>query len=162
MTPLVKGLITGTVMIVVNLLLVYYNMAESKAAQILFYALYAGGIAWTLIAYYNSPNYEPAFGSIFGQGFRCFIIITLMAVIFTAVYTMTHPELAEKTAENYRTEMQKQGSKSSKTPVQIEEDVKKIKDGYVTFNIYTAVFGSLIPGVIFTAAGAGLLLLRKR
>jgi hypothetical protein len=159
-TPLVKGLITGTAMITSNLLLINFSQGESKVGQYLFYALYAGGIAWTLIAYSRSENYVARFGSLFGQGFRCFIIITLIAVIFTGVYSATHPELAREAAENYRTEMKK--DPGSKTPADIEEDVKKIKSGFVTFNIYTALFGSLITGVIFTAVGSGLLLLRRK
>ena len=157
-TPLFKGLITGLVMIGVSLLLNYTGKANSTTNQYLFYVLYAAGITWTLLAYYRSPNYKPAFGSIFNQGFRCFIIISLVTVIFTGIYTSLHPEFAEQAAVAYRADLIKEGNK---TPGQIDEMVKTVKDRFVTGNISLAAFGTLITGALFTAAGAGLLIMRR-
>jgi hypothetical protein len=158
-TPLIKGLITGTVMIGTNLLLNYTGKADNAAAQYLFYALYAGGIAWTLVDYSRSENYAPRFGSIFGQGFRCFIIITLLSVIFTGVYSSMHPEIAEKAAVQYKADLIKE---HNNTPAEIEQMVSNAKKGFVTGNISLAIFGTLITGTIFTAVGAGLLLIRRK
>lgn len=160
MSPLIKGMVAGAVMVAVNLALLATGKADSPATQYLFYILYAGAITWTLLGYYRSAEYTPKFGSIFNQGFRCFIIIAIINVVFTAVYSSMHPELAEEAANNYRTEMQK-SKQQNRTPAEIEQDVKNIKEHFVTANIWAAVFGSLIIGAIFTAAGAGLLLMRR-
>lgn len=157
-TPLLKGLITGIIMIAVSLLMNYSGQASSTTNQYLFYVLYAGGIAWALLGYYRSPDYKPTFGSIFNQGFRCFIIISLVTVIFTGIYSSTHPEIAEAAAIEYRKDLVKEGKK---LPHEIDEMVKTAKDRFVTGNISLAAFGTLITGTIFTAAGAGLLLMRR-
>lgn len=157
-TPLIKGLITGIVMIICSLLLNYYGWATSDLSQYLFYMLYAGGIAWTLIAYSRSPEYKKAFGPIFNQGFRCFIIVSLVTVIFTGIYSSMHPEIAEQAAVEYRRDLVKEGKK---LPNEIDEMVKTAKDRFVTGNISLAAFGTLITGALFTAVGTGLLLMRR-
>jgi hypothetical protein len=157
-TPLVKGMLTGIAMVATSLLLIYVKREANSGAQYLFYLLYAAGITWTLLEYSRSAAYIAKFGSIFGQGFRCFIMVTVVYVIFTGTYAATHPELARQTAENYRQELVKKGNK---TPAEIDKEVDAVKNQFVTANISLAIFGSLITGAIFTAAGAGLLLMRR-
>jgi hypothetical protein len=158
-TPLIKGIITGTLMVSTSLLLVYTKQPANSGLDYIVYVLYAGGIVWTLLAYSRSENYIPKFGAIFGQGFRCFIIITLMVVIFTGIYASLHPEIAEEAAKQYKAELIKDGNK---TPAEIESIVSNAKKQFVTGNISLAIFGTLIMGTIFTAAGAGLLLIRRK
>ena len=158
-TPLIKGIIAGIVMIGFSVLLQYTGRANSSAAQNLFYVLYGGAIAWTLLAYYRSESYNPSFGSIFGQGFRCFIIITLITVIFAGVNASIHPEEKAKALENYAADLKKEGNRN-------EAEIKKMIDSadkqFVTSQVYMAAFGTLIIGAAFTAAGAGLLLMKKK
>jgi Protein of unknown function (DUF4199) len=158
-TPLIKGLITGGLMLTVSLVLIYTNPPVSSGAEYIGYILYAAGIAWTLIAYSTSESYIHKFGAIFGQGFRCFIIVTLIMVIFTGIYSYMHPEIAEEAAKLYKADLIKEGNK---TPSEIETMVTTAKKQFVTGNIMLAIFGTLTMGAIFTAAGAGLLLLRRK
>jgi hypothetical protein len=158
-TPLIKGIIAGMVMIGLSILLQYIGRNNSAAAQNLFYVLYGGAIAWTLLAYYRSANYTPSFGSIFGQGFRCFIIITLITVIFAGVNAGLHPEEKAKALKSYAEDLKKEGNRN-------EAEIKKMIDSadkqFLTGQVYMAAFGTLIIGAAFTAAGAGLLLMRKK
>ncbi|MEI9810767.1 MAG: DUF4199 domain-containing protein [Bacteroidota bacterium] len=158
-TPLVKGLISGVLMVGISLLLNYTGRANSAKAQYLFYILYAGAITWTLLGYYRSENYHPSFGSIFGQGFRCFIIITLITVIFVAVYTSTHPEVQKEALELYEADLKKDGNRNE---AEREKMIASAKKQFLTGQVSLATFGSLITGAVFTAAGAGLLLMRKK
>lgn len=158
-TPLVKGLITGIIMLATTLLLIYTNQPANSGLQYIVYVLYAGGIAWTLIEYSRSDSYTGKFGDIFGQGFRCFIIVTLIMVIFTAVFSLTHPEIAEEAAKHYRADLIKE---KNKTPAEIETMVESAKKQFTTSNISLAIFGTLITGSLFTAVGAGLLLMRRK
>lgn len=158
-TPLIKGIIGGTVMIAVSLLLFYTGRGNSAGAQNLFYILYAGFIAWTLLAYYRSANYTPTFGSIFNQGFKCFIIITLMTVIFVGINASTHPKEKAQALEQYEADLRKQGNRNE---TELKEMVKSASKQFVTGQIYAATFATLIIGAVFTAAGAGLLLMRRK
>jgi hypothetical protein len=158
-TPLIKGLITGVLMVLTSLVLIYTKQPPNTTLNYIGYILYASGIAWTLLAYSRSETYTPTFGAIFGQGFRCFIIVTLIVVIFTGIYSSMHPEIAEEAARHYREDLVKEGNK---TPAEIDSMITAAKKQFVTGNISLAIFGTLIMGTIFTAAGAGLLLIRKK
>lgn len=157
LTPLVKGIITGIVLVILSLVL-YYSKTTNSRLNYLIYIIYALGIAWTLVSYSRSPAFTARFADSFGQGFRCFIIVTLIMVAFTAVFTMQHPEFAEEAASYYRTDLIKQGNK---TPNEIEELVAQAKKRYPTSIISITIFGYLITGAVFTAAGAALLMRRK-
>jgi hypothetical protein len=161
-SPLVKGLITGTSMVAYSLVLLYLKVPANAGYQYVGFAMFAAGIAWTLVDYSKSPEYSPKFGDIFGQGFRCFIIVALLAVIFTAVYGWMNPDLAREASEHYRADLIKNIKESNRTLPEIESMVKKAREQYVTGNIMLTIFGTLIMGSIFTAAGAAILIMRRR
>ena len=158
-TPLFKGLITGLAMLTVTILLSYTRQDPSAGSVYLVYGLYAAGIFWTLWDYSRTEKYSATFGSIFGQGFRCFIVVTLIMVIFTGIYSMTHPELAEASTQLYKAELVKKGNM---LPAAVEKEANDYKTHFTTSFISTAIFGYLVIGVFFTAAGAGFLLLRRK
>lgn len=156
LTPLLKGLATGSIMVALTLWLYYKNIPVNSGSQYLVYLIYAAGIVWTLVGYYLSPGYSGRFVELFGQGFRCFIIVTLIMVAFTGIFTKMHPEFAEESARYYREELVKE---KNKTPAEVEADVTRYKKQYTTALVSTAIFGYLLVGVVFTLVTAGLLLL---
>ena len=158
-TPLIKGLIAGLVMVGVSLILYNTGRARGSAAQNLFYLLYAGAIAWTLIGYSRSENYKPAFGSIFGQGFRCFIIITLVTVLFVGINASIHPKEKADALKEYAADLRKSNNRNE---TEIKEIIASADKYFMISQVSVAVFTTLIIGSVFTAAGAGLLLMRKK
>jgi hypothetical protein len=101
LTPLMKGLITAFAMIAFSLMAFYFLPVQSPL-HFLVYAIYAIGIIWTLLAYRNSPAYTGKFGDSFNVGFRCFIIATLIMVLYTFIFNKMHPEFAEESAKLYK------------------------------------------------------------
>ena len=144
----------------IALVLVIYNAGDSAdpRLQYLIYLIYAVGITWTLVAYSRSPGFKAGFGSVFNQGFRCFIVVTLLLVIFTGVFSMMHPEFAQQTAEAYREELL---LKKDKLPAEIETEVADYKKQYTLRLVSVSIFGYLIIGAAVTAVGAALLTRRK-
>lgn len=157
-TPALKGVITASGMIAIALITYYSGMPADSYFQYLVYAIYALGIVWTIITFRNSGNYTGKFWDNFNQGFRCFIVVTLIMVIFTAVFSKMHPAFAEESAKLYKEEMLKS---NSKTPDEIEIAVKRYKNGYTTMLVYSAIFGYLIIGSIITAITAVLSIRRS-
>jgi len=157
-TPLVKGIITGILMVCISLLVYYTNLPADSGLHYSIYIIFAAGIMWTLISFSRSASFTGAFVDLFGQGFRCFIVATLIMVAFTAIFSMLHPEFAVEAAENYREELVKKGYK---TPAEIDKLVAQGKKRYTTGIIYLAVFGYLITGAVLTAAGSAFLMRRK-
>jgi hypothetical protein len=159
LTPLVKGLITGIVMLATSLLMYYGNAQIASGWQYLIYVIYAGGILWTLMDYARTPSYQGKFGELFIQGFRCFIVVTLVMVTFTGIFSKMHPEFAEESAKYFREELAKE---KNRTPDEINKQVEEYKNQYTTKLVSMSIFGYLLVGSVFTAAGAGMLLLRRK
>jgi len=157
--PLIKGLITGSLMLGFVSWIFLSNRPAQSGFEYIRFGIYAAGIAWTLIAYSRSPNYTGKFGDIFGQGFRCFVVVTLMMAIFIMIFSMTHPEMANDSAVYFREELVKG---RNRTVPQMEEDVASYKRQFTTKLVSGTVFGNLIAGALFTAFGAGLLISRRK
>ena len=158
LTPLIKGMIAGILMVAISLLVYYTKLPADSGLHYSIYIIYAAGIIWTLVSYSRSSIFTGAFADLFGQGFRCFIVATLVMVAFTAIFNIMHPEFAVESAQYYREDLVKQGNK---TPAEIDSLVAKAKKQYTTGIIYLTVFGYLITGAIITAAGSAFLMRRK-
>ncbi len=156
-SPAIKGLITALVMIASTLLIDQYKDQIDPRLQYLVYVIFAAGIIWTLISFKRSGSFTGKFAELFGQGFRCFIIVTLAMVSFTYVYIRLHPELAEEEAKNTIAYYQEKGDK---TPPEIEEIGKKAKKQYPIAAVSLSIFRYLIMGAFLTAASS-LLLIRR-
>jgi hypothetical protein len=158
LTPLVKGIITGVVMVLTTLTLYYSKLPQGSPVHYAVYLVYAAGITWTLLAYKRSAAFTGKFGDLFGQGFRCFIVSILLMVGFTYVFSKMHPEFAEEAAQYYREELVKD---KNKTPDEIDKLVTEAKKQYTTGIVYFTIFGYLIIGTVITAAGSALLMRRN-
>lgn len=159
LSPLIKGIITASVMIAVSLA-TYYALPEKSPLHYLVFAVYAIGIIWTLTAYKNSPAFSGKFGDNFNTGFKCFIVATLMMVLFTFTFNKIHPEFAQESARMYK-EQQMAIPNNSKTPDEIDAEAIRFKNGYVMAVVYGSIFGYLIIGAAVTALGSIILISRK-
>jgi len=158
-TPLIKGLLTGAAVIGFSLLAYYFIPVESKL-HFLVYAIYALGIIWTLIAYSNSATFTGKFGDSFNTGFRCFIVATLLIVVYTFIFSKMHPEFSEESAKLYKEQLLADKA-TSKTPQDIIDESERYKNGYTMAVVYGTIFGYLIIGAGITAFGS-ILINRKK
>jgi Protein of unknown function (DUF4199) len=159
LSPLLKGLITGAVIIGFSLI-AYYYIPEKSPLHWLVYAIYALGICWTLISWRNSSSFTGKFGDGFNTGFKCFIVATLLMVVYTFTFNKMHPEFAKESAKLYK-EQQLAIKDNSKTPDEIDADTVRYKNGYAMAVVYGTIFGYLIIGAAVTAAASALLTSKK-
>lgn len=162
LSPAIKGLITGALMLAVALGIYYTRQPGDSYLQYIVYLLYGSGIAWTLISYRRSEAYTGKFGDIFGQGFRCFIVVTLIMVSFTGVFSKMHPEFAEEAAAVYKEQLLEKKNETDLTPDQIEEEAATFKKQYTLRLVSASIFGYLIIGAIITTAITGAIILTGR
>jgi hypothetical protein len=153
-----KGLITGLIMIGMSLAIYYSGQPFDSPLQYLIYAVYAGGIIWTLFEFSKSEENTNKFAAFFLQGFKCFIVIALLMVVFTFVFNKMHPEFKDAMAKAYSDDLIKKGDK---TPAEVLKNVEKAKDFYLTMMISGAIFGYLMIGAVITAAASLLFMKRK-
>lgn len=75
-----KGLITGISIIALSGI-VYYSMGNfDNSIALAAYFIYALGILWTLYGFHVSQTENKHFKDYFAQGFKCFIVVTLLMV----------------------------------------------------------------------------------
>ena len=152
--PALKGLITALVMMGFTLYLYYSKTPASSYLQYVPFFLYAAGIVWTLVAYRKSPAFVGKFGELFGQGFKCFVIVILLMIAFSVTFISMHPEFKEENAKAHREQLIKE---KSTLPLQIEEEVATFKKQFMLKYIRASIFGYLVFGAAITAAvSAGL------
>ncbi len=156
-SPVIKGLITAVLMIALALIIASKKNTTPEW-QYLLYLVYAAGIIWTLISFSRSGTFSGKFSELFGQGFRCFIVVTLVMVIFTGIFIKIHPEYAEQEAKATR---EYYHEKADKTASEIEEMAQKAKKQYPVIFISISIFRYLVAGAVFTTAVSGFLTRRK-
>lgn len=156
--PAIKGLITAAIMIAIVLGIYYSGMPANSPLQFSIYAVYAIGLVWTLIGYSRSGEYTGRFGDAFNQAFRCFIVVTLSMVLFTAVFNWMHPEFAVESAKYYREDLVKD---KDILPTDIDGKVARYKNGYTMMLVYGSIFGYLIIGAAVSAV-TSLIITRRR
>ena len=153
-----KGFITGLVLIGISLGIFYSGQPFDSPLQYVIYVVYAGGIVWTIREFSKSEENTNKFGAFFLQAFKCFIVITLLMVIFTFVFNKLHPEFKEGMVKAYTDEMVKKGNS---TPAEITKNIESAKDYYLTMLISGAIFGYLIIGAVISAATSLMFIRRK-
>ena len=158
-SPAVKGLITAIIMIAVSFALFYAKINANSPLIYLPYLIYAIGIVWTLVSYKRIPAYTGKFGDLFSEGFKCFIVTTLVMIGFLVIYFQMQPQFKEDSAKAYREYLVKE---KLKQPHEIDAEVEKHKKQVVTGIISMQIFGYLIIGAIVTAGCSALLTRRNQ
>ncbi|MFZ1785711.1 MAG: DUF4199 domain-containing protein [Ferruginibacter sp.] len=153
-----KGLLTGAIMIVLSLVIFYSGQPFDSPLQYLIYAVYAGGIIWTIYDFSKTEENNNKFGSFFLQAFKCFIVVSLLMVVFTFVFNKMHPEFKDDMVKAYQAEML---SKGNSTPEEMAKNIEKAKDYYLTMLISGAIFGYLLIGAAISAAASLFFMKRK-
>ncbi len=157
LSPLIKGIITAATMVGFSLF-AYNNIPEASRLHYLVYVIYALGILWTLVTYRMSPAFTGSFKDSFSAGFRCFIIATLIMVVYTYVFARMHPEFAEESARAFREQLVKEKKPTMPSDIEaLEKQVASYKKGYPFALVYGSIFGYLIIGAGLTAVGSALL-----
>ncbi|MEO7445596.1 MAG: DUF4199 family protein [Ferruginibacter sp.] len=149
-----KGLITGLLVCFVYFFFFYIRKAPLQGtADYVSFAVYIAGIAWSLLTFSNA-NAGAGFKEIFNAGFRCFIMATLLIVIFMAIINIIHPELRENIIRENNLLLLQEGSR---TPAEIEENAGKFRSLYLPFVLIGTVLKYLVLGAVVSLAGAALL-----
>lgn len=147
-SALVKGLITGCLMIAVSFLIYQVKKSFENNLQYITYALYVAGIIWAVADHHYSGMGNRKFMGYFSEGFRCFIVVVLLMVLFTYVFLQLHPEIKEEVAAQMRIEEMKSGNY---TAAEIDTHIMNMKKYYTTILISLVIFMYLVIGAIVSA-----------
>ena len=153
-----KGLITGAAMIGLSLLFFYSGTPLNSSLQYLIYVIYTAGIVWAVYGFSKSDENTNKFAAFFLQAFKCFVVVTLLMVLFTFILNKLHPEFKAEAAKNYGDELVKTGNS---TPTEIAANIEKMKQYYLTMLISASIFGYLLFGAAISAVVSLVFIKRK-
>lgn len=148
-----KGLITGMLMVTVSLFFFYGMHLEANGPnQMWVIVLLIAGIVWSLLDFHHSPNsYAAKFKDYFSEGFRTFIIVTLLMVIYTGVFYKFNPSILEGVIAKNEAMILQAGDK---TPAEISENSAKLRSIFMPMTISLTTVTYLLFGAITTLIGS--------
>ena len=160
-TSTTKGIITGLLMVAIGLALAFQDEKEGTAPawQYAGTVVYALGIVWSVVAY-AAKNKDSRFGELFQQGFRCFIVATLILAVYTFAYWKANPQQIDKIIEASKQERIQ--TAQDRTPAEIDQEAQQTRKYFIPFNISGMIFSNLLIGAVVTMATAGSLSLRNK
>jgi len=154
-----KGLITGAVMIALGLFFFYgLKMPFESNLQYVIYSVYTAGILWTLFDFKKTAAADAKFKDYFSAGFKMFVIVTFLMVVFVFVFFYFNPEIRDaKFAENNKLLLQE----GNHTPDEIAKNTDQMKRIFMPMMIGITTFIYLFMGALVTAITSGFLSTKK-
>lgn len=159
-TPAIKGLITGLLMVAVGLALNFSKVEPTSPLQYISYFIYGLGIVWAVQGFAKQTGGTAKFGDMFNQGFKCFVVVTLIMALFTIIFYKANEQIIQEKAEITKKDLLK--TDKNRTAVEIDEMVANGKKYFIPMATSMTVFQYLLIGAIVTAATAGALSLSKK
>ncbi len=158
LTATYKGLIVGILMIVVSFVIYLTKGNFENKLQYIVYSLYVGGIVWTMIDFKKRTTVVSRFKDFFAQGFKFFIVVTLLIVLFNIIFILMHPELKDQMIALMQKDLA-----GAKDLVQndIDNRIASARKMYLPAHIMGAIFGYLVIGALVSAVTAGFLSQKK-
>ncbi|MEO5942492.1 MAG: DUF4199 domain-containing protein [Ferruginibacter sp.] len=155
-----KGLIAGILMIGLSVLFFYgLKYPVTGDNQILILLVYVAAIIWSLLALKKRSQAAPLkFKDYFSEGFKTFVVVTLLMVVFTYVFYKLNPQILEDGIKDNNALLLKQGDH---TPAEIADNAKKMRDIFMPMMTAINTIKYLIIGALVTVIGAGFLSQKK-
>lgn len=148
-----KGLVIGLILIILALVMYFANVRMDGPVQWIGYAVFIGGIIWSVNTYGKQINYNSTFGNYFAHGFKVAAVVTVVMIIYIIIFSALFPDFKENALEEARKSME---AKNNLTPEQISQGLDITKKFFMVFLIGGTLIGYLIFGSIAALIGAGV------
>jgi Protein of unknown function (DUF4199) len=153
-----KGLVTGLIMIMLLVLSLLAKLPQNGAAQYLAYFVYTMGVVWTLVVFGKTKEHKNTFKEFFNEGFKCFIVVTLLMVLYSFIFAKMNTVYRDAYADIMKVELTKQGNY---TPTEIAKQVSSMKSNFALTMTAGAVFFYLIIGALVAAVTSAFITRNK-
>lgn len=155
-----KGLITGLVMVALSLFFFYVlKLPVNQQEQYVIFSVYIAGIAWSLFSYKQTSAADKNFKSYFSTGFKTFIVVTLLMVLYTFIFFKFNTAYRDAGITENNALLLKEGNH---TPAEIESNASQLKQIFMPVMVGIATFKYLILGALVTAVASGFLSRKKQ
>jgi hypothetical protein len=151
LTATYKGLITGAVMIAVSLLLFYgMKLPHDDPSQLIVIGIYIIGIVWSMISLHRSSSEVLTFKKYFSEGFKTFIVMTLMMVVFKGLFYYFNPQILEDVIKQNEILISKTGNK---TPPEIKANSDSLRSIFMPMTLSLTTVTYLLFGAVTAVVG---------
>lgn len=150
-SPTIIGVVTAIVIVALSILFFYkMNLPVNGNNQFVIMAVFSLGILWALAKFNRTNPYGRPFKDYFQEGFKTFIVITLLLVVFTYIFYKLNPQILEnKIAESNQMVI----AEGNHTMQEIEENAQKLRKIFMPMMLSITMFKYLILGVLITVIG---------
>ena len=151
-TATYKGLLTGILMILTAAILFYsFRFSEKGYNQFLVLGIYVTGILWSLISFKLLSPVPKSFKEYFAEGFKTFIVVTLLMVVYSFVFYKLNPQIMEEGILKNEIIARAEGKH---TPAEIKDNSIKLKGIFMPMMIAISTMKYLLIGIFVTLLGA--------
>lgn len=154
------GFIAGILMVLSNFVLYKTNIPETSALRYIGYGILGLAIVFTIHNYTKNKKNSISFGALFNQGFKCFILITLLMTLYSFLFYKLQPQLVDEITERTKKEMLAENK--NRTPAEIEKKAIDYKKQLPLLTAYTTIFQYLLIGSIVTLVISGTQILKNK
>ncbi len=153
------GLLTAAAMVAASLTLFYvFHFPENGKNQYFIYGIYAIGILAGLFLFHQTNREDSSFKNYFSEGFKVFVVVTLIMAVFTFIFYKMNPQILE----NALVEINSYNAKDAdKTPAEVTANAEKLRGIFIPMMIATTTVKNLVLGTLITIVAAGFLSQKK-
>ncbi len=159
-SPKYIGLIIGALMVIVSLLMFYqFEYPDTGVVKYVCYSIYTAGILFALFNFKLStaPTIKD-FKNYFSEGFKTFVVVSLIMAIFTWVFYKYNPQIFDTTIN----EINKINAQDpNKTPQEVIANGEKIRAVQIPMTVAINTIIYMVIGAVVSVIGAGFLSQKK-
>ena len=148
-----KGLVIGLIQVILALVTYFANIEVSGPVQWIGYAVFIGGVIWSVYSYGKQLEYNSTFGNYFAHGFKVAALVTAIMIIYIVIFIALFPDFKEKALDKARVAMR---AKNNMTEEQMTQALEWTKKFFMVFLIGATLLGYLILGAIAALIGAAI------
>ena len=146
------GLITGLIVVINAATLHVMNIPPKSPVQYTLYLPFAVGVILACMNYAKSLDNYVTFGKVFSVGFKTTTLITLMVLAWVLLSFIIFPDIKEEYINLSMEAIENQEMDDE----QREMSIGMVEKMFYPMMIGGAIFGNMIPGLIFSLIGAAV------
>ncbi len=152
-TTTTKGMVIGLILVVLALATYFLDIKVNGPLQWVGYAIFIGGIIWSVMSYGKQMSYNSTFGNYFAHGFKVAALVTAIMIIYVIIFVLLFPDFKEKAIVEARKSMQ---SKNNLNEEQINAGLEMTRKFFMVFLVGGTLLGYLFFGALASLIGAAV------
>jgi hypothetical protein len=148
-----KGLVIGLIIIIVELARYFANVDISGPTRWIGFAVFIGGVIWSVYSYGKQIDYHSTFGNYFAHGFKVAALVTSIMIIYIIIFIILFPDFKEKALDQTRIAMRENKKMTEEEVTQGMEWARKF---FMVGLVGATLLGYIIFGAVAALIGAAI------